>query len=427
MPKIKFVTAREILDSRGNPTIEADVILDNGTVGRAAVPSGASTGAHEALELRDNDKKRYQGKGILKAASNIINIISPTLEGGDIFDQKSLDKKLLELDGTKAKEKLGANAILGASMAAARAAAISSNIPLFRHLGGEEATILPVPLMNILNGGVHADNPIDLQEFMIVPMGAPTFSDALRAGAEVYHSLKKVLTEKGLSTSVGDEGGFAPNLDSTEDAFDVIVESIKISGYKVGDDIALALDAASTELYRNGKYILEGEGRELSSSEMVSYYKTLINKYPIISIEDGLSEDDWEGWKELTKELGGHVQLVGDDLFVTNKERLKKGISLDVANSILIKVNQIGTVTETLETINMAKNAGYTYVISHRSGETEDAFIADLAVATRSGQIKTGAPCRSDRNSKYNQLLRIEQELGSAAVYPGKNAFYNIL
>lgn len=421
------MSAREILDSRGNPTVEADVVLDNGVIGRAAVPSGASTGAYEVLELRDGDEQRYSGKGVLKAASNIIDIISPALESNDIFDQKSLDEKLIGLDGTKTKEKLGANAILGVSMAAARAAAIASDTSLFRHLGGEEATILPVPLMNILNGGVHADNPIDLQEFMIVPMGAPTFSDALRAGTEVYHTLKKVLSERGLNTNVGDEGGFAPNLHSTTGALDVIVESIEIAGYKAGDDIALALDAASAELYKEGKYVLEGEGKRLNSSEMVSYYKELINRYPVISIEDGLSEDDWEGWRELTKELGSHVQLVGDDLFVTNKVRLEKGINLDVANSILIKVNQIGTVTETLETIDMAKKAGYTYVISHRSGETEDAFIADLAVATRSGQIKTGAPCRSDRNSKYNQLLRIEQELGSAAVYPGKNAFYSIL
>lgn len=430
MAKIKYVAAREILDSRGNPTVEADVVLDDGSIGRAAVPSGASTGAHEALELRDGDKQRYGGKGTLKAASNIIHIISPALEGFDISgiaSQRSLDEKLIELDGTKTKEKLGANAVLGVSMAAARAASISANTPLFQYLGGEESSVLPVPLMNILNGGVHADNPIDLQEFMIVPMGAPTFAEALRAGTEVYHALKKVLIARRLSTSVGDEGGFAPDLNSTEDVLEVIVQSIEIAGYKAGDDISLALDPASTELYKNGKYILEGEGKELSSSEMVSYYKALIEKYPIISIEDGLAEDDWDGWKELTREIGSYVQLVGDDLFVTNKERLAKGIDLGIANSILIKVNQIGTVTETLETISVAKKAGYTYVISHRSGETEDAFIADLAVATNAGQIKTGAPCRSDRNAKYNQLLRIEQELGSAAIYAGKNAFHSIL
>lgn len=423
MTIIKNLIAREILDSRGNPTVEVDAVLDDNSIGRAAVPSGASTGAHEALELRDGDKDRYIGKGVQKAVSIVIDKISPELTGKDAADQTSLDTFLNQLDGTPTKKNLGANALLGTSMAVAKAASVSQGKPLFQYLGGDEAVTLPVPMMNILNGGQHADNPIDLQEFMVVPWGAPTFTEGLRAGTEIYHALKKVLVRRGLNTGVGDEGGFAPNLSSADEALDVIVEAIGDAGYKVGDDIAIALDPASTEFYKDGKYVLEGEGLSLSPSEMIAYYEKLADKYPIISIEDALAEDDWDGWVELTKRIGGRIQLVGDDLFVTNKDRLSRGIELGAGNSILIKVNQIGTVTETLQTIEMAKGAGYTYVISHRSGETEDSFIADLAVATNSGQIKTGAPCRSDRNAKYNQLLRIEQELGTSAVYPGKKAF----
>lgn len=423
MAIIDDVIAREILDSRGNPTIEVDIILDDKSLGRAAVPSGASTGAYEALELRDGDTARYKGKGVLKAVSNVIEKLAPVLKGKEAESQEEIDRLLNEIDGTPTKANIGANAILGVSMANVKAASVSENKPLFRYLGGQEAVTLPVPMMNILNGGQHADNPIDLQEFMVVPWGAPTFTDSLRAGTEVYHALKKVLISQNLNTGVGDEGGFAPNISSADEALDIIVEAIKSAGYRVGDDIAIALDPASTEFYKNGHYVLEGEGLTLTSLEMIAYYEKLADKYPIISIEDALAEDDWAGWVEITKRLGGRIQLVGDDLFVTSKERLAKGIELGAANSILIKVNQIGSVTETLQTIKMAKKANYTYVISHRSGETEDSFIADLAVATNSGQIKTGAPCRSDRNAKYNQLLRIEQELGASAIFPGKKAF----
>lgn len=423
MAIIDDVIAREILDSRGNPTIEVDIILDDKSLGRAAVPSGASTGAYEALELRDGDTARYKGKGVLKAVSNVIEKLAPVLKGKEAESQEEIDRLLNEIDGTPTKANIGANAILGVSMANVKAASVSENKPLFRYLGGQEAVTLPVPMMNILNGGQHADNPIDLQEFMVVPWGAPTFTDSLRAGTEVYHALKKVLISQNLNTGVGDEGGFAPNISSADEALDIIVEAIKSAGYRVGDDIAIALDPASTEFYKNGHYVLEDEGLTLTSLEMIAYYEKLADKYPIISIEDALAEDDWAGWVEITKRLGGRIQLVGDDLFVTSKERLAKGIELGAANSILIKVNQIGSVTETLQTIKMAKKANYTYVISHRSGETEDSFIADLAVATNSGQIKTGAPCRSDRNAKYNQLLRIEQELGASAIFPGKKAF----
>ena len=426
MSMITDVYAREILDSRGNPTVEVDVYLEDGAFGRAAVPSGASTGAFEAVELRDGDKSRYLGKGTLNAVDNVNTLIAPALIGLDATDQSGIDRFLIELDGTDNKGKLGANAILGVSLAVAKAAADSAGLPLYRYIGGANAKVLPSPMMNILNGGKHADNNVDIQEFMVMPLGAPTFSEALRMGTEVFHSLKKVLNGKGYNTAVGDEGGFAPNLGSNEEALAIIVEAINAAGYEPGKDVYLALDVASTELYHDGIYDLAGEGVQKTASEMVDFYEELCSKYPVISIEDGLAEEDWEGWKMMTERLGGKVQLVGDDLFVTNTRRLSKGIAQDTANSILVKVNQIGTLTETLEAVEMAKQAGYTAVISHRSGETEDATIADIAVATNAGQIKTGAPSRSDRVAKYNQLLRIEEELDEVAVYNGIKSFYNL-
>jgi enolase len=420
------ITAREILDSRGNPTVEVDVLLEDGTLGRAAVPSGASTGAYEAVELRDGDPARYKGKGVLKAVENVNEQIAPEIVGFDALDQVGVDLTMIDLDGTPNKGKLGANAILGVSMAVARAAATSLGMPLYRYLGGAGARLLPVPMMNILNGGKHADNNVDIQEFMVMPVGAPDFAGALRMGAEVFHTLKGVLKQKGMSTSVGDEGGFAPNLGSNEEALAVLVEAIEAAGYRPGEDVALAIDAASTEFYKDGKYVLAGEGISYTAAEMVDFYTRLVEKYPIISIEDGLAEDDWEGWKLLTRRLGNKVQLVGDDLFVTNTERLARGIESGVANSILIKLNQIGTITETLEAIEMAKQAGYTAVVSHRSGETEDATIADFVVAVNAGQIKTGAPSRTDRVAKYNQLLRVEEELAGTALFKGRKVFYNL-
>ena len=416
---ISKVKAREILDSRGNPTVEVDVLLSDGTLGRAAVPSGASTGEHEALELRDGDKARYGGKGTLKAVANVDNIIGPKVKGMDPFKQKELDKFMIELDGTPTKSKLGANAILGVSLATARAAANSKGLPLYRYLGGTKAVTLPVPLMNIINGGLHADNSLDLQEFMIAPIGAVNFHEALRMGAETFHTLKSILKKRGDSTAVGDEGGFAPNLKANEEALEVIVEAISAAGYKPGKDISIALDPASSSFYKNGKYVFKAEGAK-SADDMINMYAGWINKYPIVSIEDGLAENDWAGWKKMTKELGDRIQLIGDDLFVTNVKFLKKGIEEGCANSILIKVNQIGSLTETLDTIALALKNGYTAVISHRSGETEDTTIADLAVATNVGQIKTGSLCRSERIAKYNQLLRIEEELGKKAVYGGR-------
>ncbi len=426
MALIDAVYAREILDSRGNPTIEVDVVLDDGSIGRAAVPSGASTGIHEAVELRDGDKKRYQGKGVMKAVDNVNDIIADALIGLDPIRQVEIDEMLIRLDGTKNKGKLGANATLGVSMAVAKAAAESLDIPLYQYLGGVNAKELPVPMMNILNGGAHADNNVDIQEFMIMPVGATSFAEALRTNAEIYHTLKAVLKGKGLATAVGDEGGFAPNLNSNEEALQVIVEAIKKAGYKPGKDVMLAIDTAASGLYKGGKYHLEGEGVTMTSAQMVDWYAGLCEKYPIISLEDGLAEDDWKGWKLLTEKLGAKVQIVGDDLFVTNVERLAKGIEMGVANSILIKLNQIGTITETFNAIEMAKRAGYTAVVSHRSGETEDSTIADVVVATNAGQIKSGAPCRTDRVAKYNQLLRIEEDLASAAQYNGLKVFYNI-
>ena len=423
---IDGILAREVLDSRGNPTVEVEVFLADGTTGRAMVPSGASTGAFEAVELRDGDKGRYLGKGVETAVENVEEIIAPELIGLNVMDQVAIDQIMIELDGTPNKGKLGANAILGVSLACAHAAANYLGLPLYRYVGGVASTNLPVPMMNILNGGAHADNNVDIQEFMVMPVGAKSFKEALRMGAEVFHSLKAVLKGRGLNTSVGDEGGFAPNLQSNEEAIQVIIEAIEKAGYQPGVDAFIALDVAATELFKDGKYHLAGEGRVLDTDEMVEFYKGLVEKYPIISIEDALSEDEWDGWKKLTDAIGDKVQLVGDDLFVTNTERLKTGIERNIANSILIKVNQIGTLTETLEAIEMAKRAGYTAVISHRSGETEDTTIADLAVATNAGQIKTGAPSRTDRVAKYNQLLRIEEELDFTSVYPGKNAFYNI-
>ncbi|SCM78540.1 enolase [uncultured Sporomusa sp.] len=420
------VLAREIMDSRGNPTVEVDVLLEDGTMGRAAVPSGASTGAYEAVELRDGDKSRYQGKGVLKAVENVNEIITPEIIGMDALDQIGIDQAMLELDGTPNKAKLGANAILGVSMAVAKAAAAASGLTLYQYLGGANAKEVPVPMMNILNGGKHADNNVDVQEFMILPVGADSFAEALRMGSEIYHSLKKVLGSRGLATAVGDEGGFAPNLSSNEEALKVIIEAIEAAGYKPGEQIMLGLDVAATEIFKDGNYHLEGEGVVKTPAEMVEYYSQLVEKYPIISIEDGMSEDDWDGWKLLTDRLGGKVQLVGDDLFVTNVERLSQGIATRTANSILVKVNQIGTLTETFDTIEMAKRAGYTCVISHRSGETEDATIADIAVAVNAGQIKTGAPARTDRVAKYNQLLRIEEQLGDLAQYRGRKVFYNL-
>ncbi|KJS01428.1 MAG: enolase [Peptococcaceae bacterium BRH_c4a] len=416
------IFAREILDSRGNPTVEVDVVLEDGTLGRAAVPSGASTGAYEAAELRDGDPGRYLGNGVANAVENVNSIIAPELLGYDATEQVVLDKALIELDGTPNKAKLGANAILGVSLAVARAASAELGLPLYQYLGGVNGKLLPTPMMNILNGGKHADNNVDIQEFMVMPVGATSFREALRMGAEVFHNLKKVLKSRGLNTSVGDEGGFAPNLGSNEEALLVIVEAIRRAGYSPGKDLALALDCAATEFFKDGSYIFEGTPR--TSEEMVNYYAGLVDKYPIISIEDGLSEDDWEGWKEFTSRLGSRLQIVGDDLFVTNTERLSRGIKSGVANSILIKVNQIGTLTETLDAIEMAKRAGYTAVVSHRSGETEDVTIADLVVATNAGQIKTGAPSRTDRVAKYNQLIRIEEELGDAALYRGKDSLY---
>lgn len=426
MADIVSVVAREILDSRGTPTIEVDVALADGSFGRAAVPSGASTGAHEAVELRDGDKSRYAGKGVQKAVANVNETIAPKVFGLDAREQVLLDEVLIELDGTPNKANLGANAILGVSLAAAKAAAASSDLPLYRYVGGTSANLLPVPLMNILNGGKHASSNVDIQEFMIAPVGAESFSEALRMGAEVYMSLKKVLAAKNLLSGVGDEGGFAPNLESQEIALDLIVEAIGAAGYSAGKDVFLALDSASTEFFEGGSYVFKaGAVRKRTSEEMVSYYEDLVSKYPIISIEDGVAEDDWDGWKMLTQRLGDKCQLVGDDLFVTNVERLSRGIQAATANSILIKVNQVGTLSETISAVNMAHEASYTAVMSHRSGETEDATISDLAVATRCGQIKTGAPCRSDRVAKYNQLLRIEEELDASAEYAGKRAFAN--
>jgi enolase len=418
---IASVKAREILDSRGNPTIEVDVLCDDGSFGRAAVPSGASTGEHEAIELRDNDKKRYLGKGVKKAVGNVNRIIAPKVIGLDVSSQGAIDRLMIELDGTPNKSKLGANAILGVSLAAARAASDSLGIPLYRYLGGITANTLPVPLMNIVNGGAHADNNLDFQEFMIAPLGFRSFGEAIRAGVEVFHNLKAILKKKGYSTSVGDEGGFAPSLKSNEEAVECISEAIVKAGYKTGTGIALALDVASSEFYGNGKYTVEG--RKLGKEKLIELYGEWVKRYPIISIEDPLAEDDWEGWRMITKELGEKVQIVGDDLFVTNTERLGRGIKEKAANSILVKVNQIGSLTETLDAIRMAEKAGYAYIISHRSGETEDSTIADIAVATNSGQIKTGSASRSDRIAKYNRLLRIEEELGNEAIYPGRSAF----
>ncbi|HCX60951.1 MULTISPECIES: phosphopyruvate hydratase [Sedimentibacter] len=428
MTIISDVYAREILDSRGNPTIEVEVWTESGGYGRAGVPSGASTGAFEAVELRDGDKSRYLGKGVQTAVDNVNNIIAPELIGRDSTEQVLIDNILIALDGTDNKGKLGANAILGVSIACAKAAADTLGLELYQYLGGVNAKILPVPMMNILNGGQHADNNVDIQEFMVMPVGAINFKEALRMGAEIFHSLKSVLKSKGLNTAVGDEGGFAPNLTSNEEALATIVEAIDKAGYTPGKDVMLALDVAATELYNPETkiYSLEGEGRKLTQAEMVDYYVDLVNKYPIISIEDGMNEEDWEGWKMLTDKLGDKIQLVGDDLFVTNTERLKKGIGLKVANSILIKLNQIGTITETLDAIEMAKRAGYTAVISHRSGETDDTTISDLVIAANAGQIKTGAPSRIDRVAKYNQLLRLEDILGEAAQYDGMEVFYNI-
>ena len=426
MAMITEVYAREILDSRGNPTIEVEVCLEDGSVGRAAVPSGASTGAHEAVELRDGDKNRYLGKGVTKAVDNVNDVIAEALIGLEATRQVEIDEMLIRLDGTPNKGKLGANAILGVSMAVAKAAAASVGLPLYLYLGGCHSKKMPVPMMNILNGGQHADNNVDIQEFMIMPVGAASFSEALRMNAEIYHGLKALLNAKGLGTGLGDEGGFAPNLKSNEEAIEVILEAVKKAGYKPGEDIMIALDVAASEFYKDGKYQMEGEGLVKTSNQMVDYLAALCEKYPIVSIEDGLAEDDWKGWKALTKKLGTKVQLVGDDLFVTNEERLLEGIKNDTANAILIKVNQIGTLTETFNAIETAKRAGYTCIISHRSGETEDTTLADIAVAVNAGQIKTGAPARTDRVAKYNQLLRIEEDLGGAAKYKGKAVFYNI-
>lgn len=426
MSQIAKVIGRQILDSRGNPTVEVDVITINGFVGRAAVPSGASTGIHEAVELRDGDKAIYLGKGVSKAVSNVNTIINEALHGYDVFDQKGVDTLLIKLDGTENKSNLGANAILGTSLAVARAAALESGLSLYKYIGGVGAVTMPVPMMNILNGGSHADNLIDIQEFMVMPFGASSFSEGLRWGTEIFHHLKAVLKAKGMSTNVGDEGGFAPNLGSNEEAIQVVVQAIEKAGFRPGEDVFIALDAASSEFYNadKGKYIFHSTGEEMSSSEMVGFWKNWCEKYPIVSIEDGLAEDDWSGWKLATDELGNKVQLVGDDLFVTNTKRLSRGIEEGIANSILVKVNQIGSLTETIEAVQMATRNGYTSVMSHRSGETEDSTIADLAVALNTGQIKTGSASRSDRMAKYNQLLRIEEELGDSAVYPGKKFKY---
>ena len=423
---IEKIQARQILDSRGNPTVEVEVYLDDGAMGRAAVPSGASTGAHEALEMRDGDKSRYLGKGVEQAVRNVNELIAPELEGRAVTEQTSIDETMLDLDGTPNKGKLGANAILGVSLACAKAAAESVGLPLYRYLGGTNAKDLPVPMMNILNGGKHADNTVDIQEFMVMPTGACCWADALRMCAEVYHNLAKVLKSKGLSTAIGDEGGFAPNLKNSEETIQTILAAIDQAGYKAGEQFHIALDPAATEMYKDGKYHFEGEGVARTTAEMVDYYESLATKYPIISIEDGMAEDDWDGFKMLTERIGKRVQIMGDDLYVTNVERLKKGIEMGASNSVLIKLNQIGTLTETLDTIEMAKRAGMTAVVSHRSGETEDTFIADLVVGTNAGQIKTGAPARSERVAKYNQLLRIEDDLDKVARYPGLTAFYNI-
>lgn len=427
MTEIISVYAREILDSRGNPTVEAEVTLYSGTTGRASVPSGASTGEHEMLELRDGDKKRYLGKGVQKAVNNVIDKIGPEIIGMDCLDQRAIDYAMIALDSTENKSVLGANAILGVSLACAKAAAAAVGLPLYRYIGGVSAKDIPVPMMNIINGGQHADNNVDIQEFMIMPVGAPNFREGLRMSAEVFHALKAVLKGKGLNTAVGDEGGFAPNLKSNEEALTVIMEAIRMAKYKPGKDIFIALDSAASSFYKKGKYIMSAEKKpEKTAAEMVKFYEDLVKRYPIISIEDGLAEDDWEGWKLLTDALGSKIQIVGDDIFVTNRKRLEMGISKGVANSILIKLNQIGSLTETLETIQMAKEAGYTTVVSHRSGETEDVIMADVAVAANCGQIKSGSLSRSERLAKYNQLLRIEEELGDAAVYRGKGAFYSI-
>lgn len=423
MSTINAIVAREILDSRGNPTVECDVYLDSGVMGRAAVPSGASTGIREALELRDKDS-RYGGKGVMKAVENIHAKIQPALIGFDVTQQASIDTQMIEDDGTENKSNFGANAILGVSMACARAAANYCGLPLYRYLGGMGAVQMPVPMMNVINGGAHANNNLDLQEFMIIPLGAPSFHEALRYGAETFHALKKIINARGMSTAVGDEGGFAPNIDSHEEAIELIIEAIKAAGYQPGKDIAIGLDCAASEFYEDGKYVQKGQGKTYTAEEWIKVLESWVAKYPIISIEDGMAEVDWEGWKKLTDALGRRVQLVGDDLFVTNPKILAEGIQKGVANSILIKVNQIGSLTETLAAIEMAKRAGYSVVVSHRSGETEDSFIADLAVAVNAGQIKTGSMSRSDRMAKYNQLLRIEEELDDQAVYPGRDAFY---
>jgi enolase len=429
MSTIEYVEAREILDSRGNPTVEVDVILDDGSFGRAAVPSGASTGEHEAVELRDNDKGRFKGKGVLKAVDNVNSVIAAEVEGLDALDQVDIDRTLIELDGTENKAKLGANAILGVSLATARAAADFLGIPLFKYLGPYHANVLPVPMANIMNGGAHADNSVDFQEFMVMPVGADSIREAIRMTAEVFHTLKSVLKEKGYNTAVGDEGGFAPNLKNNEEALELIMQAVDDAGYKAGDQIMIALDPAASEFYDSdkGKYVFKwSDGRELGSEEMADFWADWASKYPIVSLEDGMAEDDWDGWKALTEKIGSKVQLVGDDLFVTNTKRLSQGIENGIANSILIKVNQIGTLTETYEAVEMAKRAKYTAVVSHRSGETEDAFIADLVVALETGQIKTGSMSRSDRLAKYNQLMRIEDMLETTAEYAGKGAFYNL-
>lgn len=423
---IKAIIGREIIDSRGNPTVEADVILESGAIGRAAVPSGASTGAREAIELRDGDAKRYGGKGVTQAVKHVNNEIREALLGKNAADQVDIDNTMLALDGTDNKSKLGANAILAVSMACARAAAANEGKPLYEYLNTGDDYLMPVPMMNIINGGAHADNSVDLQEFMVMPVGAPSVAEAIRYGAEIFHALKKVLHDKGMNTSVGDEGGFAPDLPSNEAAIEVILEAIDKAGYKAGEDVMIAIDAASSEFYKDGKYVLASENKSLTASEFIDVLEDWVNKYPIISIEDGLAEDDWDGWKEITERLGNRVQLVGDDLFVTNTKIFQQGIDKHITNSILIKVNQIGTLTETLAAIDMAKKAGYTAVISHRSGETEDTIIADLAVATGVGQIKTGSMSRSDRVAKYNQLIRISEELGDKATFPGRKAFYNL-
>ncbi|MEG0476082.1 MAG: phosphopyruvate hydratase [Raoultibacter sp.] len=422
------VYGREVLDSRGNPTVEVEVVLDDGSFGRAIVPSGASTGAFEAVELRDGEKDRYFGKGVLNAVAHVNEEIADALLGMEAEDQRTIDAEMIEVDGTENKGNLGANAVLGVSLAVARAAAEAAELPLYKYVGGVNANLLPTPMMNILNGGVHADNNVDFQEFMVMPVGAPTFAEAVRWCAEIYHTLKTVLHDAGLGGGVGDEGGFAPNFTTNEEPLEYIMRACEAAGYKPGSDIMFAMDPASTEFYNaeTGTYVLSGEGRELTSAEMVDYWEALVNKYPIISLEDGMAEEDWDGWKALTERIGDRVQLVGDDLFVTNSQRLARGIEMGCANAILIKVNQIGSLTETLDAIQMAKQAGYACVMSHRSGETEDTTIADLAVATNAGQIKTGAPCRSDRVAKYNQLIRIEEELDAAGSYAGSAAFYNI-